>query len=481
MTIPFFKLTSINSRIILGAIAVVSSFMLLTGFTLSKTFYDSAYSALEERLTGQVYLMMADREIIPSAQHISSDDGSGISGFSTLQLSGSSVSSSSVYSQLSGFITHADGTILWQSGADIEAMRPPVLPLNIGKEAHGKKIFQKYHVDNIPYIGLSIVIFWDLKNAELPLIYHISDDLTHLNNKVSNYQYSLWSNLLLMSLILFITLFLILRWGLKPLREVEQEIKAVEQGKQEQLENNYPDEITPLTHNINQLIQYERQQQLRYRNALADLAHSLKTPLAIIRGQSFTSRLSLEEASEKPPEHAEAYFETINDAVERMNSIIEYQLQRAGSNSPSPHIQYLPISPVVDTLLSSMKKIYRDKSIDFELSMEQNIQFKIDEGDFMEILGNLLDNACKWCQKQIKLTIALNETDLHILISDDGPGIASEMINEITKRGVRADEFTPGHGVGLAIVQDIVSIYNGNINFTTAPTGGLAVTIHFQV
>lgn len=99
----------------------------------------------------------------------------------------------------------------------------------------------------------------------------------------------------------------------------------------------------------------------------------------------------------------------------------------------------------------------------------------------MEILGNLLDNACKWCQKQIKLTIALNETDLHILISDDGPGIASEMINEITKRGVRADEFTPGHGVGLAIVQDIVSIYNGNINFTTAPTGGLAVTIHFQV
>ena len=164
-----------------------------------------------------------------------------------------------------------------------------------------------------------------------------------------------------------------------------------------------------------------------------------------------------------------------------MNSIIEYQLQRAGSNSPSPHIQYLQISPVVQTLLSSMKKIYRDKSIDFELSMEQDIQFKIDEGDFMEILGNLLDNACKWCKKQINLTISLYETDLHILLSDDGPGIASEMISEITKRGVRADEFTPGHGVGLAIVQDIVSIYNGKINFTTAQTGGLTVNIHFQV
>ena len=99
MTLTFLKLTSINSRIILGAIAVVSGFMLLTGFTLSKTFYDSAYSALEDRLTGQVYLMMADREIIPSAQQISSDDVSGVSGFSTLQLSGSSL-----YSQLSGYI-----------------------------------------------------------------------------------------------------------------------------------------------------------------------------------------------------------------------------------------------------------------------------------------------------------------------------------------------------------------------------------------
>ena len=124
MTLTFLKLTSINSRIILGAIAVVSGFMLLTGFTLSKTFYDSAYSALEDRLTGQVYLMMADREIIPSAQQISSDDVSGVSGFSTLQLSGSSL-----YSQLSGYITHADGTILWQSGADIESMIPPMLPL----------------------------------------------------------------------------------------------------------------------------------------------------------------------------------------------------------------------------------------------------------------------------------------------------------------------------------------------------------------
>ena len=473
MKISFFKLTSINSRIILGVIAVVSSFMILTGFTLSKTFYNSAYSALEDRLTGQVYLLMADREIIPPVQQIKS----------------TVFSSGSVYSQISGYVTLADGTILWQSGPDIEMMIPPTLPFIDGKQAHGKKTFQKYQVNGRPYIGLSIAIYWDINNPRFPLIYHISDDLTHLNEQISDYQYSLWSNLLLMSLVLFTTLFLILRWGLKPLRDVEQEIKAVEQGEQEKLKKTYPDEIVPLTHNINQLIQYERQHQLRYRNALADLAHSLKTPLAIIRGEIFSCKqipeTTLETASETATKtiskQTEVNYKNINDAVERMNSIIEYQLQRASSNSPSPHIQYLKLTPVVEILLNSMKKIYQDKPITVGLSIEKDVQFKIDQGDFMEVLGNLLDNAYKWCQKQINLTISLHETELHILISDDGPGIAPEMISEITKRGVRADELTPGHGVGLAIIQDIVNAYNGKINFSASSNGGLEVEILFQV
>ncbi len=457
------KLTSINSRIIFGAVIIVGSFMLLTGLTLSKTFYISAYSALEERMTGQVYLLMADRDIAPSRSSVETSKD-----HLKLQLAGRSV-----YSQLSGYITQADGVILWLSDPNIESTLPPIRPLINGKKEHGKKIFQKYEVNGTPFIGLSIPIFWDFKNPRFPLIYHISDNLTDLNNKISDYQYSLWSNLLLMSIILFTTLFFILRWGLKPLREVEQEIKAVEQGEQECLEKQYPDEITPLTKNINQLIQFERQQQLRYQNALADLAHSLKTPLAIIKSQS-----------PSPPSSSPLSQETINNinnAVDRMNSIIEYQLQRAGANTLSSHIQYLHLEPVVQNLLDSMKKIYRDKNINYHISIEQGLQFKIDEGDFMEILGNLLDNACKWCQKQVNLHLYLKNTRLHILVSDDGPGIASDMLRDITKRGVRIDELTPGHGVGLAIVKDIVNVYNGKIKFSSTPKGSLEVTIIFQV
>lgn len=469
--LSFFKLSSINSRLILSIIAVVGSFMILTGFTLNKTFYNSAYSALEDRLTGQVYLLMADREIVPSDKKAGSSNTPAMLKLSNSKVSISNTSNANVYSQLSGYITQADGTIIWQSDAEIESKLPPIKPLTNGNKEHGKKVFQKYSVNGIPYISLSIAIFWDLKNPRFPLVYHINDDLTHLNQKISDYQYSLWQNLLLMSLILFITLFLILRWGLKPLRDVEQEIKAVEQGVQEKLEKHYPDEIVPLSHNINQLIQYERQQQQRYRNALADLAHSLKTPLAIIRAQDFSPSQSSDALASNS--------KNINEAVERMNAIIEYQLQRAGSNSPSSHIQYLQLAPVVQMLIDSMKKIYRDKAINFKITMEQDSQFKIDEGDFMEILGNLLDNACKWCKKDIRLNINHQENDFHIQVSDDGPGIAPEMLTEITKRGVRADEFTPGHGVGLAIVQDIVSVYNGKIDFATPLKGGLEVNIHF--
>lgn len=452
----FFNFRSINSRIILGAIAVVSGFMMLTGYTLSKAFYNSAHSALKERLTGQVYLLMADRELMPSLFQ-ESPQGLSVDLMPT------------AYSQLTGYITRADGSILWQSSFSKGESLPPVKTLQEQKIEHGKKIFQLYEVDGKSYIGLSIAIFWDLQNLQFPLIYHISDDLSDLHQQIADYQHSLWSNLILMSVSLLVFLILILRWGLKPLRDVELEIKAVEQGEQDILKKTYPDELTPLTQNINQLIQYERQQQLRYQNGLGDLAHSLKTPLAIIKAQNFN------------PGQPDLYLNSINDAVQRMNSIVEYQLQRAATVNLSSHMQYLPLTPIVHSLVQSMKKIYRDKDIEIKLDIAQDVKFKIDEGDFMEILGNLLDNACKWCQGQVSLMLSVNNSELHIIVSDNGPGIAADMINEITKRGVRADQLTPGHGVGLAIVQDIVSVYNGTIDFASTRAGGLQVSIHFKL
>jgi len=430
---------------------VVCLFMLLTGYTLNQSFYNSAYSALKERLTGQIYLLMADRQL--NASNLQS---------TPQKLSVDILNNPD--SQLSAYITLADGTILWRSSGSDPRFLPP------GKTIiHGKKVFQTFTVDNKAYIGLSIAIYWNPDNRQTPLIYHISDDLSELNQTIDTYQKSLWTNLFLMSLTLLISLFFILRWGLKPLREVEQEIKAVEQGQQALLQQNYPDELKPLTHNINELIQFEHQQQERYQNALSDLAHSLKTPLAIIQGQQFDKQ------------NPEQYLSQINDAVQRMNAIVEYQLQRATTSSLSPHIQYLQLEPVTLSLLDSMKKIYRDKTIQFNASISPGLQYQMDEGDFMEILGNLLDNASKWCRDQVSLTLSTDKNNLYIIVQDNGPGIKAEKINKITTRGVRMDELTPGHGVGLAIVVDIVNAYNGNIDFSSSDEGGLKVSVRFNL
>ncbi len=453
----FIKLSSLNSRIILGAITIVSSFVVLIGITLSHTFYNSAYSALKDSLTGQIYLLMADREFTPDNLNAST------------QLPNSKDVSHTTYTQLFAYITHKDGSILWQSAPNIKPQLPPINPLFQKNLTHGKKIFQHYEIKGKDFISLSIAIFWDLDSKKYPLIYHISDDVSRLNNKIFNYQYQLWINLIIMSLLLLISLFFILRWGLKPLREVEQEIKAVEKGLQDKLNKRYPDELIPLTYNINQLIHYERQQQQRYHNALADLAHSLKTPLAIIKGQNYTI------------DHADRYIDTVNNAISRMNSIIEYQLQRASSHSNTSHIQYLQIKPITELLIKTMKKIYHDKNIYFELNCQPHSQFKISEGDFMEILGNLLDNACKWCQNKIIIDIHSTDTTLQIGVIDNGSGIELDMIHKISQRGIRADELTPGHGVGLAIVQDIIAVYNGRISFINEAVGGLKVEILMRV
>ena len=457
----FFRFTSINSRIITGVVAVVSMFMILTAYTLGKAYSDNTYSALEERLTGQVYLLMVERQLIPTQ-------------IRELPLALSVDMIQTDNSLLSGYVTQADGTILWQSDANKNNFLPPLLKKANAEHyhyQHGKKIFQHYNINGRDYISLSIAIFWDYQNKKFPLIYHVTNDLSHLQQQIRNYKLSLWSKLLFMSVTLLVTLIVILRWGLQPLREVEQEIKSIEQGKQELVQNLYPDELTPLTHNINQLIQFERQQQLRYRNALGDLAHSLKTPLAIMTNQEFNKN--------KPAD----YIEGINKTIHQMNSIVEYQLQRAATASPSPHIQYLKLYPIVQILIKSMKKIYQDKQIVFKLDINEDIQFKIDEGDFMEVLGNLIDNACKWCQNQVNISISGNENKfnnrLTMIIMDNGPGIDPGMIKHISKRGIRADQLTPGHGVGLAIVKDIVDVYKGKINFSPSAIGGLEVTIRF--
>jgi two-component system sensor histidine kinase PhoQ len=222
---------------------------------------------------------------------------------------------------------------------------------------------------------------------------------------------------------------------------------------------------------MNGLIASQRDRLRRYRDALGDLAHSLKTPLAILRSQTESSR--------------EPDFTVLRDQVSRMDEIVSYQLKRAaaagrGGLGEKP----LDVGEVLAGLQGALGKVYADKNIGIKVELEGKPLFFGDRGDLTEIVGNLLDNACKWCTAEVRIEASsLDEAEtnrkrgLRLLIDDDGPGVAAELEAKILERGGRASSDVEGQGIGLAVVREIVAGYRGNVGFSRSPLGGARVTV----
>lgn len=163
-----------------------------------------------------------------------------------------------------------------------------------------------------------------------------------------------------------------------------------------------------------------------------------------------------------------------------MDNIIQYQLRRAATAGSSPGMRLVKLYPVADRIVKTVQKAYRDRNPEIVLDIDRTISLRIDEGDLMELLGNLVDNAYKWCDRCI--TISAKQYPDHVLIQvkDDGPGIRENEIARILERGVRADQSIPGHGIGLAIVRDIIQVYGGNLSIVRNHPTGACIAIQLD-
>jgi two-component system sensor histidine kinase PhoQ len=365
--------------------------------------------------------------------------------------------SSGVYA----YITSKDGETLWRSSSVLGAEPPP--PVALGR---GEKRFNKVSASDAEYYMLAYGVNWapgTIGEDALALTFNISSDLKSFNKQIVRYRATLWGWLSAMAILLLVSQAVILRWGLRPLRKVGDELNRIENGKQEQIEKQYPHEIKRLTDNINILLEHEREHKTRYRNALGDLAHSLKTPLAVLQS-------SLAGKDEK----------TVNafqEQIEHMNNIVEYQLQRAAT-AGSPGIgKYVDMEASINRITSSLLKVYHDKQIILEVNVDPSLMFKGDEGDLLEILGNLCDNAFKWSKKQVVINAEQQGKKLNLRIEDDGSGMKPELVQQLLKRGARADEAVPGHGIGLSIVNNIVHAYHGELRIEKSKLGGTSVVV----
>jgi two-component system sensor histidine kinase PhoQ len=269
-------------------------------------------------------------------------------------------------------------------------------------------------------------------------------------------------------LLLLVSLAALLRRVLAPLRRLEREIHQVEEGRSETLGSGYPRELSGVALHLNALLVGERKRVARYRDTLGNLAHGLKTPLTVMR-----TALSSDVASDNQSR-------MIGGEIDRMTDIIEHQLKRAAASGGALLGQApVAVAAVAAELRGTLLKVYATrKDLSIELAVQEGSFFIGDRGDFVELLGNLMDNACKWCRERVRVSVSVERgraearENLILVVEDDGPGIAEENRAKVLERGVRTDEKVPGHGLGLAMVHDTVDLYGGKLMVDAAPLGG---------
>ncbi len=265
------------------------------------------------------------------------------------------------------------------------------------------------------------------------------------------------------------TLAALLRWVLGPVRRLEREIHAVEEGRSDTLGTGYPRELSGVATNLNALLIGERKRVSRYRDTLGNLAHSLKTPLAVMR-----SAVTADTGSSGG---------ALGSEIDRMSGIIEHQLKRAAASGGALLGQApVDVAAVASELRATLLKVYARKDLSIEIVIGPGSQFVGDRGDLVELMGNLLDNACKWCRSHVRLMVeidnyAFSRERLSLQIEDDGPGISEEDRRRVGQRGVRTDESVPGHGIGLSMVHETVEMYGGSLHVDASPLGGARFSV----
>lgn len=267
---------------------------------------------------------------------------------------------------------------------------------------------------------------------------------------------------------------------LQPLRRMERQIAEVETGQRAELSGEWPRELQGVAKNLNALLKAERDRAERYRQTLGNLAHSLKTPLSILRNLLENRRPASPVASVAP----DPLPQEVAVQVNRMQEIVEHQLRRATAGSLAPGVEWTPVLPVVEEVLGALRKVYAARGLRLQLlgmmgeSPDPRVACPLDRGDLLELVGNLADNACKFARSAVDVRVGTwtnpgwRRPGLELAVEDDGPGIAPAERERIVGRGVRLDEDVPGQGIGLAVVADLVSLQAGTLSVSESPRGG---------
>ena len=416
-------------------------FLTITGFVLDRSFQASVVAGAEEQLQLVVFSLLGSAQ----EQEGEFDFDQGLPEPRLEQ------PESGLYAQISNDL----GEVLWWSPSTLttEVVFPVV------NTQPGVYVFTDLE-QPVPRFVLSRTVIWeDVDNEQV--VFSVATDQMPFLTSITQFRRSLWFGLGAATTFFIITQLLALRWGLLPLRAMAQEVQELQDGERESLSEAYPQELTGLAANLDQFVEHEKRSRSRYRNAMEDLAHSLKTPLAVAKNALL--------------EHQVPRM-LLDEQIERMETTVTHQLSRASLAGPVVMGKSVALDEVVQRLLRALQTAYTERGICVTTDLETGATAMGDERDFMEMLGNLLENAFKYTQSQVQVSVARGNSVL-ITIEDDGGGIPESLRAEVLSRGARLDEIVSGQGIGLAVVSDLVQLYKGNLAIDDSEMGGAKISV----
>jgi signal transduction histidine kinase len=304
-----------------------------------------------------------------------------------------------------------------------------------------------------------------LPDRQEPVVFMAAQDRREVDRQSRRFAAVTAVALILLGLGLVIAVFIQVRIGLAPLFAVEREIAAVRMGKAQRLSGDYPEEIAPLGEELNALLDHNQEVVERQRTHVGNLAHALKTPLAVM----------LSEAAAHPGPLAEV----VRHQAEIMKAQVDHHLRRARAAARGQTSgERTEVEPVLDELAVTLERVHQDKGVEIDWRAPENLCFHGERQDLQEIAGNVIENACKWCRGRVRVIAKPDAPGrFTLMVEDDGPGVPPEQRETMLKRGARLDESAPGSGLGLSIVDELARAYGGEVRLGEGAWGGLKVEI----
>ena len=358
---------------------------------------------------------------------------------------------------------------------DAAPLAPPPGGLSALMATPGRAVFYDGGIGPVSRPLRVAAMLATLPGREGPLVFMAAEDRSDLDRDQKRFAVTTAATLILLGVGLILAVLIQVKVGLRPLFALRREVAAVRQGAADRLVRTYPSELEALAQELNALVAHNQEVVERQRTHVGNLAHALKTPLSVMLTEadqaSSATASGAKAAAKRLPQ-------VVREQAETMRSQVDHHLRRARAAARAQtNRERTPVEPVIGELGRTLEKIFREKGIEIETDVGPGLFFQGERQDLLELAGNIMENACLWARKRVKVSAVAVGGRLSLSVEDDGPGLPPERRAEVLRRGARLDESAPGSGLGLSIVDDLARAYGGAVILDDATLGGLLVTL----